>query len=280
MYGYIYKFTFTPTAQWYIGKHKYEKDSVILDEKYWGSGKKWRELIKTVKKVDWNTQIKREILDTAESKDELNEKEILWISKLDATHCGLNVAIGGENPVLFGEDNGFYGHTHSDEIKKHISEKSKLWQQSIDNKALHSELTKNGMKNWLANLSDSELSEKQQQWSAQNSGENNPMFGKKHSEEAKEKISKKRTEYLTSRQDDWIDPAQTVEAREKRKNSLKGHCVSEETRKKLREFNISHCWVHNDFEQKQILKIEINAYLDSGFSVGKLKKNKLINKGE
>ena len=28
-----------PTAQWYIGKHKYEKDSVILDEKYWGSGK-------------------------------------------------------------------------------------------------------------------------------------------------------------------------------------------------------------------------------------------------
>lgn len=52
MYGYIYKFTFLPTNDWYVGKHKYEVEDVSLDKKYWGSGTAWRELIKTIPNKD------------------------------------------------------------------------------------------------------------------------------------------------------------------------------------------------------------------------------------
>lgn len=89
------------------------------------------------------------------------------------------------------------------------------------------------MHDWWNTLLEDEQKQFLLKKSIDNAGENNPMFGKKHSALTKEKISTKHYEYLTSRPDGWVDPAQTLEAREKRKNSLKGHQVSEETRKKI-----------------------------------------------
>ncbi len=95
MCGYIYKFTFLPTGDWYIGQHKYE-NKVDLDKSYWGSGIKWSKLISQYNKSEWPNLIKREILEWCETKAQLNEREIYWIAELDAINSGLNISPGGD----------------------------------------------------------------------------------------------------------------------------------------------------------------------------------------
>lgn len=214
MYGYIYKFTFLPTGDFYVGKHKYENETT-LDESYWGSGKKWNKLITKYQKSEWPTIIKREILEWCNTEDELNEREIYWISELNAIAVGMNISIGGKNPILYGEDNGFYGHTHSEETKQIISRKSSAWQSAnkgysysklrewqlthpeeyskAQSRHLYGE--KNGMygKGYL--LKGRKFSEEHKLHLKENhadtSGENNPFYGKHHTEGTKDILSLK-----------------------------------------------------------------------------------------
>ena len=83
---------------------------------------------------------------------ELNEKEMYWITKFGGCKSSklYNNTPGGDGGAFFGEANGMYGKTHSDEVKEHLRVINKL----------------------------------------RNSGKNNPMYGKHHSDEAKAKISK------------------------------------------------------------------------------------------
>lgn len=124
MYGYIYKFTLIPTGKIYIGKRQKEH----FDNNYWGSGVNWVKAIKNYSKND----ISREVLEWCETKEDLIEKEIYWISKLNSRNpeIGYNISKGG---------NGGLGHTkgefhHSDETKKLISEKNKGCKSPIKGK--------------------------------------------------------------------------------------------------------------------------------------------------
>lgn len=83
-----------------------------------------------------------EIIDTAETIDELNEKEIYWISYYDSTNKdkGYNLCEGGNNTVgfkhseeskrlmsehavrRFGPDNHFYNMHHTDETKEKMKQ--------------------------------------------------------------------------------------------------------------------------------------------------------------
>lgn len=85
--------------------------------------------------------------------EEICKWEEYWIKTLNTrSPNGYNILSGGER--MFGENNPFYGKTHSEETRKILSEKHK-------------------------NIYD---------------GENNPMYGKHHTEEAKEKIKQKNIE--------------------------------------------------------------------------------------
>jgi len=126
--GYIYKFTLIPTGKIYIGKRQKPE----FDNKYWGSGTTWKKVISNFKKED----IKREILEWCTSIDDLNTKEVYWISKLNSRDpsIGYNQSIGGSNgssgvPCSLSRKNKVSrankGRKHSEISKKNMSEGQK-----------------------------------------------------------------------------------------------------------------------------------------------------------
>lgn len=170
MYGYIYKTTDKTNGKIYVGK-KVSKSFKGID--YIGSGK----IICRIKKkldeqnIPYSERFGVELIDTAENVNELNSKEIHYIDLFEARNpsIGYNLRKGGDCGP--GGDK-FKGHKHSEETRKQmsISRMGELnsnfgnhWKQSDELKALHSRLS---------------------------SGENNGMYGKKHTNESKEKNSK------------------------------------------------------------------------------------------
>lgn len=171
MYGYIYKTTDKHTNKIYVGK-KHSKVFKGID--YIGSGL----MIKNIKNkclrenIPIDTRFSVEMIDTAETLEELNEKEIYWIEKLGARNpsIGYNMRKGGD----CGPGGPRYaGHKHSEETKRKMSESRKgcknsnfgnHWHQSQELRELHSKLS---------------------------SGKNNGMYGKHQSEESKRKSREK-----------------------------------------------------------------------------------------
>lgn len=95
MYGYIYKTTNIENGKFYIGKHK----SDSYDPDYLGSGV----YITSAIAKHGEDKFTNEIIDTADSADELNEKEKFWITKLDARNLGYNIAPGGDGGAVWGD---------------------------------------------------------------------------------------------------------------------------------------------------------------------------------
>ena len=96
MYGYIYLTTNTLNGKIYVGQHKSDK----FDSWYLGSGTYLWNAMKKYGKENFVTKM----IDTAESKEELNEKEIYWIKELDSRNLdvGYNLARGGAGQTLSG----------------------------------------------------------------------------------------------------------------------------------------------------------------------------------
>jgi group I intron endonuclease len=82
----IYKITNLINEKIYVGKSSDFKQS------YWGSGNGIKNAIKKYG-ID---NFKKEILDTAENIEDLNKKEIFWISKTNAILNGYNMSPGGD----------------------------------------------------------------------------------------------------------------------------------------------------------------------------------------
>lgn len=94
MYGYVYKLTNLITSKVYIGKHKYSFP--YLDESYTTSGTYIQNSIDFYGIENFS----KELIDIAETLEELNEKERLWIQKLDCKHPkGYNLTDGGDGSV-------------------------------------------------------------------------------------------------------------------------------------------------------------------------------------
>lgn len=91
MYGYIYKTTNLINEAIYIGRHKAEK---FEPEKYIGSGTVFRRALEKYGIENF----KCELLDTAETKEELNDKERYWIAKYkkECPERMYNITIGGD----------------------------------------------------------------------------------------------------------------------------------------------------------------------------------------
>ena len=91
MYGYIYKITNLITNLSYIGKHKYSKNE--LDPKYLCSGIIIRKSIEKYGIENFSI----DIVDTAESLEDLNEKEKYYISEYNTlSPNGYNLTLGGD----------------------------------------------------------------------------------------------------------------------------------------------------------------------------------------
>ena len=166
---YIYKITNIVNGKIYVGKSKNPIDKRLVNH-FWtsehrqDSGVAIHNAIRKYGKENF----KIEEIDRCNTIDELNKKEIYWIEKLHARDkdIGYNIAKGGEGGI---GGPMFAGHTHSEETRRMMSQ------------------NRQGEKN--SNYGN--------RWKRTSSmkypdihGENNPMYGKKQSEESKEKNSK------------------------------------------------------------------------------------------
>lgn len=129
MYGYIYKTTNLVNGKFYIGQHKYDKYEV--DPTYFGSGLLLKESIKKYGIENFSV----ELLDKADSREELNNKEIYYISQLNARQDGYNLTDGGDGAPNLTEESrlkmkSMLGKHHSEKSNKKRSESLKKVQHS------------------------------------------------------------------------------------------------------------------------------------------------------
>lgn len=157
---YIYEITNNINGKKYIGKRVTKKD--INKDDYMGSGL----LLEKAKFKYGIENFSKQILEICNSKEQLSEREIYYISLVDATKNPMyyNVASGGEG------GNTYAGKTidELEEIKRKIQKNRKFNGHTEETKA---KISEKKIKNYCK--------------------EKHPLYGKHHSEETKRKLSKK-----------------------------------------------------------------------------------------
>ena len=125
VYGFIYKITNTKNGKIYVGQHR----GVVFGE-YWGSGL----LLKKAYAKHGKENFKREILEFATTKQELNKLECKYIDKLGAIGPnGYNIATGGAGGFIVEAteeirekiSRGLKGKPKSETHKRNISQAKK-----------------------------------------------------------------------------------------------------------------------------------------------------------
>ncbi len=179
---------------------------------------------------------KWEILSTCYTKEDLDFEEIFFIEKFITLNqnFGYNLKSGGS-----------YGK-HSEKTKKKISEANKGKKRSEETKKKisksqqnMSEETKNKMSKAKQNMSEETKRKMSESCKGKFKGEKNPMYGKHHSEEAKNKISEgNRNKKMTEEAKNKISEGnrgkkRSEESKKKYSEAKKGKKRSEETKKKI-----------------------------------------------
>lgn len=119
--GYIYKITNKINNKKYVG---YTTQSIERRMSHHKNDDPAHNTIlgRAIVKYGWNN-FEYIIIEECENKDLLLEKEIYYIKYFNSlTPNGYNMTVGGEK--MFGENNPFYGKTHSKETKKLLSKKA------------------------------------------------------------------------------------------------------------------------------------------------------------
>lgn len=200
----IYKTTNLENGKIYIGKDMHN------DPLYLGSGKLLKQAIKKYGKEMFIKEIVEEC-----TYSNIDEREIFWINYYNSRkrNIGYNIANGGTGGDTISN------HPNKKEIGLRHSEKLKGKSQNKKNRKLCTEETRNKLS--IAAL-----------------GENNPMYGKHHTNEAKQKIS------LKQKQRDPESRVVSEITKQKISASNIGKTMSEDTKRKI---SISNSGEKNGF---------------------------------
>ena len=175
-FGYIYKTINLINGKLYIGQHRYSKTGI--DKSYIGSGKLLR---KAIDKYGIKN-FKCEIIDEAETKEELDNKEIKWIEYYRNQEIELyNIVKGGTG----GDTNG--GKTFSKEWREKIS-KSQIGKKLTEEHKKKLSIAHKGQKPWNKGIPQSE--EQKQKISKANKGKRLGCEGRKWTEEQKQEMAR------------------------------------------------------------------------------------------
>lgn len=202
MEGIIYR-AYLPSGISYIGQ---TKDLQARIKKHWAS-RNDKKIFHNALKFFGRDAFVWEVLEVCDI-DDLNDREIYWINYFESFECGFNHDTGGYYRRDLSDDTitkmsinrKGKGHPHTEETRKAISEsnigkvfseehKSKLRKpKSEETKKKLSEAHK-GIPPWNKGLIGVQA------------GENNGMYGKHHSEEARRKQSIARKEYCRKKRE-------------------------------------------------------------------------------
>jgi group I intron endonuclease len=265
----IYKTVNVLNGKFYVGKDERNKPD------YYGSG---INLNRAIKKYGKENFIK-ETIEVCSTREELIEREIYWIKETKAQELGYNIADGGWGGNTISEENkerilnGFKGGKHTpktiEKIKKTREEKKKQnpdaykiseKQREILSKThkgkVHTEEWKRNHSEKMKELyhsGDASQFEKfiENQKGENKRGENNPMWGRKASEETR----RKQSEYHKNNPVRyWLDKKQSEEHIKKRTERQKGSKWSDETRKKHEENGYSFEGCNHTPEAKEKIR--------------------------
>lgn len=232
MIGYIYKTTIKNKESsldgfFYIGKRQKEK----FDKNYYGSGK----ILKDYKKKFKNFGLSCEILEEADSLEELNKLEKLYIKKYKNFKNNLNIAEGGNGGNIFD------GLTKEEQetFKKRVSEGGKRRWAKL-NKEERSELVKKMIKN-------------RKEWGNK---------GKKFSEEWKNKQSESMKKYCNSKKGKEEIKKRALKLSEKYKDENFKNKISESRKKMWQnpEYRKKRSEIQRKIMKKKLLSGELDNF--------------------
>ena len=187
MYGYIYCTTNLVNGKIYIGQKRSAK---FLENSYLGSGKLIRQAIEKYGVNNFSVKLLEEV----QYKDDMDSREIYWISYYNATNrnIGYNISEGGNvNRTMVGPNNPMYGKTHSDKTKQHLKDvwKHRTGRKHTDQEKENISKALKGRKiTWIDKISEN--------------AKINPNYGMKNkrvSDETKTKLSTKRKQYFSDK---------------------------------------------------------------------------------
>ena len=219
----IYKITNKINGKIYIGQTHFRRDD------YFGSGK----LIKAAIEKYGIENFEKEYIDEAANQEELDEKEKYWIKETNCQdkNIGYNIADGGWNDF-----------TMNEEIKQKISKtlkgkyvgenafiRRRVWTQEIRDKV------SNALKGRII------TEEQKKRMRAGNlKRQQNPT---EKMLESRKKSGERLAEWNKAQKEN--NPEEWNEREERRRNSITGHIVSEETKKLLSELNLNRHQKHS-----------------------------------
>jgi group I intron endonuclease len=261
----IYKTTNLINGKFYVGKDERNKPD------YLGSG---INLQRAIKKYGKENFIK-ETLEVCSTREELIEREKYWITETKAQELGYNIA-----------DGGWGGNTYTEETKEKVSqlfkgryvspetvEKRKQTRAKNPDRYKHSDETKKAIGDFHRgkDISDEQkikLSKRMKnftnyspeflalQKSENKLGEKNSMWGKKHTEETKAKMSSSHKKNPVRY---WLGKKQPEEMVEKRRQKQIGRKHTEETKEKMRgENNSFYGQTHTPEAREKIRQSKLN----------------------
>lgn len=183
-YYFIYKTTLVLTGHYYIGQHSTNN----INDKYLGFGHKLHEYIK----IYGRENFKREILEYAKDRLELDKLERKYVTKelIESDSLCLNLKSGGDSGQWISQE--ALNKTHKIWLNKTPEERALIRQRIKEN---HADC----------------------------SGEKNSFYGKKHTDETKQKISNSRKGKCVGKE-----------------NPFYGKTHTEETIKKIKEANAKY----------------------------------------
>jgi len=171
-YHYVYVTTNLINGKKYVGDHSTDN----LEDRYLGSG---RPTFNNAKKKYGKENFKKEIIEFFDTKQEAFDAQEKYI-KLYESHVsqnGYNISWKGGHGVK---------DCISEETKNKLSIAAKNWHSTIG----FSSKTKKQLSKSLKgkNVGKIRTAKHKEKYSEVTSGKNNPMYGRKHSKESKEKI--------------------------------------------------------------------------------------------
>ncbi len=196
MIGYVYKTTCLVTNKIYVGKH----ESTTWDCNYYGSGTQILELIQKFGKENFIC----ELIDTAETIEELIDKERYWITNLDAKNpdVGYNIKSGGfgTRKIVRILKDDVIKYVNKDEVNKYLSNGWKKIDSKIAQRIWRKQnpeyyKTSEAVKNYQKQYREKNKEKRNQQirdWYKKNSA-----YAKKYWQTNKTKLYKKQRDWLT-----------------------------------------------------------------------------------